>query len=358
MTPPNDSQRPVVHLKRRVFSLPTLLSFVIAIVFVYFLATQFDLDWGKTWENVRGMNPWLYLVGLFLYYLSFGFRGLRWRILARNAGLHDSPQARLPSVPRFSQLIIIGWFVNSVAPLRLGDAYRAYAFSEDSRGDFSWSLGTILAERAVDMVTVLVLVLVGAALLSATQDTSEAGYIVLAALLMAVAVATLLVVMKGYGSRIARFLPRRLESAYHRFHKGTLQGLRQLPLIFALGLVAWLLEVGRLYFVVQALDLTIGIPLVLIVALAHAILSTVPTPGGVGAVEPVVTELLVLGGLALHDAGSVVLVDRSITYVSIIVFGGLAFLLWQASHTRRRLDESRVAGAATGDGLADVQRHS
>ena len=343
-------------LRRRLFSLPTLLFFVVVIALIYFLAARFDLNWQEVWENVGAMDPWLYLLALLLYYASFGFRGLRWRLIARNAGIHDSPHARLPSALKFSQLIIIGWFVNSVTWLRLGDAYRAFALSEESGSDFSWSLGTVLAERVVDMATVLVLIVLGAALFSATRESGGAGYLVGAAFIMAVALVALLAVMKEYGARGGRFLPGRLETAYHSFHKGTLEGLkqRQLPIIFGLGLAGWLLEVGRLYFVVQALDLTIGIPLVLLVALAHAILSVVPTPGGVGAVEPGVTALLVLG-MAREDAVSIVLVDRSITYLSVILVGFLVFLVWQLSNARRKRGGSRVAtGVGGGERVADV----
>ena len=335
-----------ISLKRRILSLPTLLSFAVAVALVYFLATRFDLDWGKTWDNVRTMNPWLYGLALGLYYLSFVFRGLRWQVLARNAGIHDRPGASLPSVLRFSQLIIIGWFVNAIAALRLGDAYRAYAFSEDSGREFSWGLGTVLAERAVDMATVLGLVVIGVGLFSATRGSSGTGYVLVGTFLLAMALGALLAMMKGYGTRLARFLPGRLQQAYHQFHKGAMGSFKQLRVVFALGLVGWLLEAGRLYFVVQALDLTISLPLVLIVALAHAILSIVPTPGGVGAVEPGMTTLLVLG-LERHDALSVALVDRSITYVSVIVFGGLAFLQWQASRGRRRRESLMAGGAAS-----------
>ena len=72
------------------------------------------------------------------------------------------------------------------------------------------------------------------------------------------------------------------------------------------------------------------------VSIGHAILSTVPTPGGVGAVEPGVTGLLVLG-MDRSDALSVALTDRTITYLSILVFGGIAMLLWQASYRRRNM---------------------
>ena len=340
-------------LRRRFLSLPTLLSFIVAVAFIAFLATRFDLDWDKTWDNVRTMDPGRYLLAFAAYYLSFVFRGLRWRVLATTAGIEELPGTRLPSVLKTSQLIVMGWFVNSVAWLRLGDAYRAYAFSEESKGSFSWSLGTVLAERVVDMVTVLVLLIVGATLFSITHESSGAGYIVAAGAIMAFALAALIVIMRGYGARLARLLPDRIESAYHRFHEGTMGSLgrRSLPLIFGLGVIGWTLEAARLYFVVAALGLTIGIPHLLVVALGHAILSTVPTPGGVGAVEPGVTGLLVLS-MAREDALSVALVDRSITYLSVIVLGGLAFLLWNVSR-RRRSGSDVPEGVAMGDGASD-----
>ena len=210
------------------------------------------------------------------------FRGARWRILARNAGVVTSPDGRLPSIAHASGLIVIGWFVNSIAWLRLGDAYRAYAFAEDARGSFPASLGTVLAERVVDMSIVLVVLVVSVFLLSTTSDSSASRFLLIAAFILAAGLAGLLALMKRFGVGLARFLPSRLEAAYHRFHQGTLGSLRRLPLVLTLGLAGWLLEAARLFLVVQALGLSVPLALVPIVALGHAILSTVPTPGGVG----------------------------------------------------------------------------
>lgn len=346
-----------VPMRRRLLSLPTLLSFGVAAGFTYFLATQFDLDWSRTWVNVRGINPWLYMLAFALYYVSFAFRGLRWRVLAYNAELQKTPGVELPSALRFSQLIVIGWFVNSIGWLRAGDAYRAYALSADSNGDFSSSLGTVLAERVADMITVLALILVGVAWFSANSDASGTWLIAAAAFVMAVGLATLMVLMRNYGARFARFLPDRFQGRYHRFHSSALDSLKRLPVIFVLGVAGWMLEVARLYFVVLALGLEISLPLVLVVALGHAILSTVPTPGGVGAVEPGVTGLLTLG-LARGDAVSITLVDRTITYLSVIVIGGVVFLLWQASQSRRRrARSSRQAGLDSAGALRHEGAH-
>ena len=343
MSRDNGADTPSVSLRQRVLSPYTLLSLAIAVAFLFFLAVRFDLDWEQTWGNIKALDPLLYVLALLLYYLSFAFRGLRWRILSRSAGIEEIPDARTPSAWRYSQLIVIGWFVNSVAWLRLGDAYRAYALSDEARTGFSWSLGTIFGERVMDMIAVFVLIVVGALAFSLTADFSGTVYVVGAAFVMALALIGVLVVMRGYGPRLARFLPDRLERAYRRFHDGALGSFGELRVPFLLSFVGWLLEVGRLYFVVQALDFDVSLSLILIAALGHALLSTVPTPGGVGAVEPGVTGLLVLG-MVRHDAVSVALVDRSITYLSIIVIGGVVFLAWNLTRSRRKSRRADAAG--------------
>ena len=332
-----------ISLKWRVLSLPTLISFGVAATFVFLLATRFDVDWTATWDNVRAINPWLYAVAIISYYLSFGFRGLRWRILAQNAASGAAPGPDLPSWPRFAQLIVVGWFVNAIAWLRLGDAYRSYALAADSRRSFPWSLGTVLAERVMDMALLLGLLVVGAILLSTASDSSAATYILVAASALALLLVGLVATMKLSGERAARILPGRFQDIYSRFRQGTLGSFRQMPLLITLGLMGWVMEMARVYFVVEALGLDIGLALVVVVALGHAILSAVPTPGGVGVVEPGLTGLLLLD-LGRLDAVSVTAVDRSITYLSVVVVGFLAFLAGQAWQARRnRRPSSSVA---------------
>lgn len=318
-------------LRRRIFSIPTVLSLGVAGAFIFFLAAGIDLDWSDTWQNISEMKAWPYVLALFLYYLSFLFRGYRWKVLARSAARsvgEEGLSIRLPSILRFSQLIVMGWFVNTIAWLRMGDAYRAWAFSEDSKGGFSWGLGTLLAERALDMATVALLMVLAILAATATTDNTTLRYLLIAAAAMAGVLVGLLLAMRLFGLRLARQLPNALERIYRAFHLGTIGSieLRQLPLLVVLSVIGWGLEAARLYFVVEALDLTLGIPMVMIVALGHAVLSTVPTPGGIGAVETGMTGLLVLS-MPKADAASVAVLDRSITLLSVIVIGGAIFLI-------------------------------
>ena len=260
-------------------------------------------------------------------------------MLARNAGFEPSQGVKLPSTLHCSQLILMGWFVNSVTWLRMGDAYRGYAFGRDTKSSISWSLGTILAERVLDMATILGVLLISTLLLTTGWDSQNPIYVLIAALALALVLAALLITMRTYGTQLARFLPGRVEGAYHRFHQGTLGSFKNVPALLGLSLVGWLLEMARLYLVVQSLGLSIDLPLVPIVALGHAILSSVPTPGGLGAVEPGVTGLLLLS-MDRHLAVSVALVDRSITYLSVIAIGGLVFFFRHVYLARKNSKEN------------------
>jgi uncharacterized protein (TIRG00374 family) len=152
-----------------------------------------------------------------------------------------------------------------------------------------------------------------------------------------------------FGLRAARFLPRRLQRAFSRFRAGTLGSFRQLPWLVAISATIWLLEAARLFFVLEALDLEVSLALILFAALAHSLLTTIPlSPGGVGFVEAGLTGLLVLA-LPRDAAVGVTLLDRSITYFSILVVGGAVFALRQGIAMKRAAREP-IDGPPEGNG--------
>ncbi len=118
----------------------------------------------------------------------------------------------------------------------------------------------------------------------------------------------------------------------------------RLPIVLGLGVLGWMCEVGRLFFVVKALGVSVALGLVLFVPMANGLLSAVPlTPGGLGVVETGVSGLLQLELTEWEIALAVALVDRTISYFSIILTGGTAFALRQLRGAGRA---SAAAGRA------------
>lgn len=321
----NASQEPqAISLRQRFLNLRTLVSFALALAILFFLATRLDLDIGAVVERMSQSNPLLFLGAFVSFYLSFPLRAERWRILLHNAGIDKAAGVTLPSSWRLCLIVFLSWFANCILPAKLGDAYRAYLLRLDSGVSFSKTAGTILAERIVDMV-VLFALLAGAAVgVMGAEDNGTALVVVEVGLGMVAILGLGLFVMQRWGRRLMRWLPARFQPIYHRFEEGTLASFRRLPLVVVMTIGIWLSEVGRLLLVTYSARLRLGLPLVIFVALANSLLTAIPfTPGGLGLVEAGVVGLLMMA-TSRDSAVSVAILDRVISYWSLIVFGLLA----------------------------------
>ncbi len=325
-------------LRRQVLSLPVLVSFLVAVGFLLFMVTRFDVDLGLTWERVRGANLWLLLAAFAVHYTTFVFRGARWRMLLAHSADTSGEAEPIPSILFCSRAVLLGWFINSIGWLRLGDAYRAYLYREEHNAAFSGAIGTVLAERVLDVVLVALMLLAAAPFLIGHSGGSAAWALVT---LTAVLLVLLLVIALGLLLRLRtlllRWLPEWMASRYERFLFGATALRYKLPQTTLLGLLGWMAEIGRMYLVTMALGFELSVAMIIFLTLANSLLSLVPTPGGIGAVESGVAGLAVrLAALGKEAATALVLVDRFITYFSVIIVGAAIFAVGPLFRRRPR----------------------
>lgn len=324
-------------LRRRIISLPALVSLLVAGGFLLFLVTRFDVDLAETWAQVRGANPWLLAAAFGVHYTTFLFRGARWRILLVEAAKRDGGDGvPVPGALYFSQLVLLGWFVNSIGWLRLGDAFRAYLYQDDYGAAFSGAIGTILSERVLDAALVVLLLLAVSPFLLGVGDDNVAWAVVGIAAALAGGLLAVLAAMLWARGLVSRLLPGWLAPFYRRFHDGAMSGRHRLPQTTLLGLMGWMAEAGRKYLVALALGFDLSPALIIFLTLASSLLTLVPTPGGVGAVESGVAGLAVrLSALGRESAAALVLADRFITYISTIIVGAVVFAVRTVFRRRR-----------------------
>jgi glycosyltransferase 2 family protein len=325
-----------VSLGKRFFNVRTFVSFGVAFAILFFVLQRMNVDLGEIVANISRANPLYYLLALVTYYLGFLVRALRWRVLLTNAGLGRASGYRLPSVPGLAEILFLSWFANCIMPAKLGDAYRAYLLKHNAGVSFSRTFGTVLAERIVDLLLTF-------SLLAVTGLIAFGGVLppivmvgMQASLVLVVAAIGGLVAMRHLGGVIRRFVPSRFHQYYGRLEDGTLRSFRRLPLVLAFSMLAWMLEAGRLYFVVLALGLAgVSPPIVLFTAVAGSLLTSLPgTPAGLGVVESAIIGILLLAGsLGLVTgvneglATSVAILDRTISYWSLVLFGLIVYLV-------------------------------
>ena len=296
-----------------------------------------------TLGTIKRSNPTLYVLAVFVHYTTFLFRGQRWRLLLRNAGVTRSNEIPLPSVIGSARLILIGWFASSVTWFRIGDAYRAYAYTKESGASFARSGGTVVAERLMDIMLVFGLLLIGFMSMLVDSDSRPPQILLVAGLGLVGFTLLGLLGLHLFWKRVATFLPRRLFRTYVGFRQGIIQSFRLLPQVGVFGLLGWLAEVGRLYLVIKATGLDVGIDLVLFGAIAGALLSATPiTPGGLGVVETGIAGILALT-MPEGAAVSIALLDRSISYLSVVMLGPVALAYHQHIVIKKTRIESRLA---------------
>lgn len=341
--PRNRRQTPgALFPSRRTFGGPlgTALSLAGAAIVVTVAIVKAGIDPGTLWQRLSGISVGLLVCSFLAYYLTFPLRGYRWKVLIRNtcAGTHAT-EVRDAPVGELTEIVYLSYFVNAVVPAKLGDAYRAYLAKLWIRLPWAAAMGTVVSERIVDIAVVGVLLPV-TAIVVFQDHLGQVSLLLAVALGLSTACIAALIVVKPAGRLLHVLAPARLATMFESFQGGLLQSLNRLPPILILTLFIWLLEGVRLLFVFASLGITFqlsgaSITSFLFLALGTAILVTLPfTPGGLGLAEVGLGTLIVYLGFSSTDAAAVVVVDRLVSYYSIVILGLAVYLFGRRSHLR------------------------
>ncbi|MBV8716935.1 MAG: flippase-like domain-containing protein [Chloroflexi bacterium] len=318
-------------LGQRFFNVRTLLSFGLGFAILAFLFTRVQIDVGAILDRVRQANVFILAVALLVFYTTFPIRAVRWRRLLDNVEVstHEEGGRRM-GIPALSEIMFLAWFANCIVPAKLGDVYRAYLLKLNVGVSFSTTIGTILAERIIDVVVLFLLMLAATGLSFGRAVPAEVLVLMQIGLVLVVLVVIVLTSMRRLRPLIERVLPERLHEQYARFEHGTLNSFRGVPMLVFLSVAAWAAEVARLYLVTLSLGLNgIAESVIIFVALAAALMTTLPlTPAGLGFAEGAIVGVFLLAanaglapGVDEHAAASIALLDRGISYWSLIAIG-------------------------------------
>src|SRR5919107_4470625 len=271
-------------LGQRIFSIRNVASLLLAVAVLYLMYRELlGVDWREAWASVRGANAALFALAFMIFYCSFPLRALRWRALLANVGYGGDAGRPMPSPLGLTRIMYLAWFANCVTIARLGDAYRGYLLKREAGVSFAVTLGTVLAERLLDLLVLAAMM--GAGVLVVFGHSLPTGALQALAprrLLSAVGIVGLLA-MRRFRRAFERMLPERLHAFYASLEHGAVVSLRRLPLLVALSAAGWVLEGAALYVVAAAVGAPVSVAGALVVALAASLLTAVPiTPAGVG----------------------------------------------------------------------------
>ncbi|HSM62272.1 MAG TPA: lysylphosphatidylglycerol synthase transmembrane domain-containing protein, partial [Longimicrobiales bacterium] len=112
-----------------------------------------DVAFAEVWAQIRQGDALLLLAAVAIATSGFFVRALRWKVLLAPV----RPDTRLRS--RFAA-VNIGFMANNVLPARVGEFARAYALSRLEPVTASAAFGSLVVERVLDGVVLLLLLVI------------------------------------------------------------------------------------------------------------------------------------------------------------------------------------------------------
>jgi uncharacterized protein (TIRG00374 family) len=298
------------------------------------------LRWAEVGDAMADANYGLLILGVALLLVAIYLRALRWAVLFR-------PQKGM-RIGNLFGTINVGYALNNTLPLRVGEFARAYLIGEAEQISAARALSTLVIERTLDTVTVVVLLRVTLPFIDAPAwARGPALFLGLGFLGVAVLLATLSAAraraMRLVGWAV-RFLPERIREPTEAAADAAIEGLAVLrrpadvAQAAAWSAVSWLASAAVTYVVMQAYDLDLPITAALFVIAATSLGMVVPSsPGYIGVFHAIAIESLVnVFDVERSRAASYALVQHGIFYLLPIVIAA-AYLARERALWRRLL---------------------
>ncbi|BCL83420.1 TIGR00374 family protein [Ktedonobacteria bacterium brp13] len=329
--------REQLALGKKLLNWRTLLPLAIVIAALIFAIAKANINPQKIWVTIQHANPFFLVAAFVIYYLSFGLRSLRWRLLLENVGYTKENGIHLPNFWQLTRIVYISFFANTVVPAKLGDLYRAYLLHQQIEVSTTRSFGTVLAERLLDLF-ILLLLFIPAFLISSLHQSMPTEIVLGMKLLLGAVVicGIALFVLRMQREAIAKLVPIRFREHYYHFQEGTLGSFRRLPGLIGLTVGVWACEALRFFFIALALKLIGGnflhiFSASMFIGLGEALLTVIPTTGGgVGLVEGGMAGMIALFNHSkdvINQAAAAIVIDRVISFFSILIIGAIIFAL-------------------------------
>ena len=306
---------------------------VIAVLTVGLLALFLrSVDLREAWRALLNAHPAWIAAGTATTLVTYLLRSWRWQVLLAPIGG--------VSFRSSFRATVIGFAGNLLLPARAGELIRAYVIGHHERVNVASAFATVIVERLLDLVTVLLFFTSGIVFsgIDVGPAIEAAGWVAAGGAVTALAV---LFVLAGHPERVGRLtdqmvsrLPHRLATVVGQLARTLTTGLRVMrsPGHFALALASsvpiWLSIAIGIMFISWAFDLKLQLQGAFLVIGYLTVGVSVPTPGAAGGFhyfyKLAMTQFL---GASDSDAGAAAIVLHLVSFVPVTLLG--LFFMWQ-----------------------------
>ena len=318
------------------------LPLLVAGALLYWMYRDFDFAEAKR-IFFHEMNFWWLLLSLVPIALSHVIRGLRWNITLEPLGYK-------PKRGDCIDAVFIAYASSVVVP-RVGEVSRCAVLSKYDKVPFSKALGTLVAERLVDMLFVALFVLVmlatqfgefvslfektgtnGASL--AGLVTSPKTYILLGAVVGACAVLWIWLRKSAFYGRVKETIRGFVDGLL------SLKTMRRKGLFVLCTFAIWAGYFFEFYIAFFCFPFTAELSIVqaLVTFAAISLAIIVPTPNGAGPWHFVVISMMTLYGVSQTDASSFALIVHAFQTLGVMLLGAYGWVALQVRNRKLKVE--------------------
>ncbi len=288
--------------------------------------------------KLREANYSWIVLSIILSIISHLFRAFRWNILLKPAGY-------TPTLFRTFWAVMVGYLANLVVP-RMGEVTRCGILKKTDEVPMTVSLGTVVAERIIDFLTLMVLVVAGFVIEFERLNEFLTGFLYDRAAMVGenlfslyivagIVVALLLgafIIVRIFRKKIQKhpfFL--KLKSFIREMISGitSIRRINQKGAFWFSTFVIWLMYFLMSYVVIFALESTsslglgAGIALLIMGGLGMA----APVQGGIGTFHALVAAVLVLYGINEADGQVFAFILHTSQTITVIFVGSISLII-------------------------------
>lgn len=313
-------------------SIKIVLPIVLGALILYMIYSDFSFS--QIWEELKGMDMWWFAVSTFFGIMSHVMRGWRWKLALEPLGFRPSSRVSVYS-------IFVAYAANLVVP-RVGEVSRCVILEQYEKVPFAQSLGTVVTERAIDTLMVLLLTVVavllqwpvfyrfvadaGLGLDGNSFFTSMGGWIVVLLSLLAIMVLAYLLLRK-------MALWAKLKAFFSNFMNGllSLKKVKNAWLYVLETVGIWFCYFMQFYLCFFCFSFSSNLSLLagLLLFVAGSIAVVVPTPNGMGPWHFAIISIMVLYGVSENNASVFALIVHSSQTLLVALLGVYALIMLQ-----------------------------
>ena len=306
-------------------TLKIVLPILLGSFILYWVYRDFDFVCAKE-VLLHGTNWGWMLVSLLFGVMSHVFRGWRWRQTLEPLGAY-------PKRSDCVDAIFVSYATNLLLP-RVGEVSRCGVLAKYDNVSFSKSLGTVVTERLVD--TLCILLITGITFLAQMpvflRFFQETGTKIPSLMHLVTSVWFYIILLCVVGILILAYYLLRMLSFFEKV-KGvvlnvwegvmSLRNVKNIPLFILYTLLIWVCYFYHFYVTFYCFaftdHLTFQAAMVMFVGGTFAVI--VPTPNGAGSWHFAVITMMMLYGVDATDAGVFALIVHGIQTLLVVVLG-------------------------------------